>query len=36
MVPHFPEYFLDNLHPNCLGCEVYGRNLADAIRAIGF
>ncbi len=33
LVPHFPEYFLDNLHPNCLGCEVYGRNLADELRA---
>lgn len=28
LVPHLPEYFLDNLHPNQLGCEVYGRNLA--------
>lgn len=36
MVPHFPEYFLDNLHPNCLGCEIYGRNLAEEIRKIGF
>ncbi len=27
LVPHCPEYFIDNLHPNCLGCEVYGRNL---------
>ena len=34
MVPHLPEYFLDNLHPNCLGCEVYGRNLADEIKSI--
>ena len=33
MVPHFPEYFLDNLHPNALGCEIYGRNLAEAILA---
>ena len=24
LVPHLSEYFLDNLHPNCLGCEVYG------------
>lgn len=31
LVPHLPEYFLDNLHPNCLGTEVYGRNLAAAI-----
>ena len=34
LVPHLPEYFLDNLHPNCLGCEVYGRNLADEIKSI--
>ena len=36
LVPHLPEYFLDNLHPNCLGAETYGRNLAEAIRASGF
>ena len=36
LVPHLPEYFLDNLHPNCLGAEVYGRNLAETIRKIGF
>ncbi|MBQ8955233.1 MAG: SGNH/GDSL hydrolase family protein [Clostridia bacterium] len=36
LVPHLPEYFLDNLHPNCLGAETYGRNLVEAIRAIGF
>ena len=36
MIPHFSDYYLDNLHPNCLGCEVYGRNLADAIRNMGF
>ena len=36
LVPHLPEYFLDNLHPNCLGAEVYGRNLVEAIRKIGF
>ncbi len=34
MVPHFPEYFLDNLHPNCLGCETYGRNLAEAVKGL--
>ena len=33
LVPHFPEYFLDNLHPNCFGCEVYGRNLAAEIKS---
>lgn len=36
MIPHFPEYYLDNLHPNCLGCEIYGRNLVDEIKRIGF
>ncbi len=36
LVPHLPEYFLDNLHPNALGAEVYGRNLAEAIRTAGF
>lgn len=36
LVPHLSEYFLDNLHPNCLGCEVYGRNLVLAIQKLGF
>ena len=36
LVPHLPEYFLDNLHPNCLGTEVYGRNLVETIRKLGF
>ena len=36
LVPHLPEYYLDNLHPNCLGTEVYGRNLVEAIRKTGF
>ena len=36
LVPHLPEYFLDNLHPNALGCEVYGRNLAETVRRLGF
>ena len=36
LVPHLPEYFLDNLHPNCLGAETCGRNLVEAIREIGF
>ena len=36
LVPHLPEYFRDNLHPNELGGEVYGRNLAEAIRRLGF
>ena len=36
LVPHLPEYYIDNLHPNALGAEVYGRNLADIIRSTGF
>ena len=34
--PHLSEYYLDDLHPNCLGCEVYGRNLVEEIRRVGF
>ena len=36
LVPHLPEYYKDNLHPNCLGAETYGRNLAEVIRTLGF
>ena len=36
LVPHLPEYFLDNLHPNSLGCEWYGRNLVKEIQKMGF
>ena len=36
LVPHLEEYYLDKLHPNCLGMELYGRNLVDAIRKAGF
>lgn len=36
LVPHLPEYFLDKLHPNCLGSEVYGRNLVLEIEKSGF
>ncbi len=36
LIPHLPEYFLDNLHPNCHGCEVYGRNLVREIERLGF
>jgi len=36
LVPHLPEYYLDNLHPNVLGAEYYGRNLVEAIRRTGF
>lgn len=31
LVPHLPEYYLDNLHPNQLGAEMYGVNLAREI-----
>lgn len=31
LVPHLKEYYLDMLHPNVLGAEVYGRNLAELI-----
>ncbi len=36
LVPHLSEYYLDNLHPNGLGAEVYGRNLVEAIGRTGF
>ena len=36
LVPHLPEYYLDNLHPNVIGAEVYGRNLVEEIRRIRF
>ncbi len=36
LVPHLPEYFLDNLHPNGLGMEIYGRNLVLEIQRLGF
>ncbi|MCR4991517.1 MAG: SGNH/GDSL hydrolase family protein [Lachnospiraceae bacterium] len=36
LVPHLSEYYKDNLHPNCLGAETYGRNLAEVIRKLGF
>ena len=36
LVPHLSEYFLDDLHPNCLGAEIYGRNIADIIKTTGF
>lgn len=36
LVPHLPEYYKDNLHPNQLGSEMYGRNLAEEIKKIGF
>ena len=36
LVPHLSEYYLDKLHPNCFGCEVYGRNLVREIEKLGF
>ncbi len=36
LVPHLSEYFLDNLHPNALGSEIYGRNLVLAIQEANF
>ena len=36
LVPHLPEYYLDKLHPNGLGSEVYGRNLVLAIQNANF
>lgn len=36
MLPHLPEYYLDNLHPNALGMEIYGRNLVLEIEKTGF
>jgi len=36
LVPHLSEYFLDNLHPNTLGTEVYGRNLVEKIKELKF
>lgn len=36
LIPHREEYFLDNLHPNCLGSEIYGRNLVLEIEKAGF
>ena len=36
LVPHLNEYYMDKLHPNCLGMDLYGRNLAEAIRKLGF
>ena len=36
LVPHLEEYYLDNLHPNCLGTETYAANLVKEIRRIRF
>ncbi len=36
LVPHLEEYYLDNLHPNCLGTETYAANLVREMKRIGF
>lgn len=36
LVPHMSEYYLDNLHPNQLGAEMYGINLVKGIERLGF
>ena len=36
LVPHIEHYFLDKLHPNSLGMEIYGRNLANEIKKINW
>ncbi len=36
LVPHSSEYFLDDLHPNARGCEVYAKNLMTAIEEGNF
>jgi hypothetical protein len=36
LVPHSSEYFIDEVHPNSLGAEIYGRNLVLAIKEANF
>lgn len=36
LVPHASEYFIDEVHPNALGMEMYGRNLVLEIMRVGF
>lgn len=36
LIPHLPEYYIDNLHPNQLGTEVYARNLVREIERLKF
>ncbi|MBO4939810.1 MAG: SGNH/GDSL hydrolase family protein [Clostridia bacterium] len=36
LVPGCPQYFLDGLHPNALGMTLYGQNLANIIKKIGW
>lgn len=34
LIPHIDYYFMDNLHPNSIGMEVYGNNLAKEIKKL--
>lgn len=37
MVPHLADYYMEDMvHPNALGMELYGQNLAKAIKKIKF
>ncbi len=37
MIPHLADYYMDDLtHPNALGMELYGQNLAKEIKRIKF
>ncbi len=36
LVPNVSEMFLDNLHPNAIGAEQYGNNLAKTIKQLKF
>ena len=36
LIPHIEYYFLDLLHPNGLGMEVYGTNLAKKIKVLNW
>lgn len=36
LVPHLPEYFHDNLHPNQFGTEVYAENLVREIERLNW
>ena len=36
LVPHLYEYYLDGLHPNCLGTQLYAENLISEIDLLGF
>ena len=36
LIPHIEYYFLDKLHPNGLGMDVYGRNLVNVIKKLNW